>query len=178
MQTVHFTAEELLTGQFSSWAEIQCSSPSPSGLQEHSSMRNRIHPDCSRLGQQIFLQLLDRTETNKHGNHFTILNQRKMLRWTSLNRTNYHDDGVQLQEMIEWIFNGFICWWYTLVFFLFLFYLFGTLSLWHCFSLKKHYMCLVYSNSVLVASQMHFEFFLFFFLPQLSDNLCYQLCSL
>lgn len=109
MQTVHFTAEELLTGQFSSWAEIQCSSPSPSGLQEHSSMPNRIHPDCSRLGQQIFLQLLDRTETNKHGNHFTILNQRKMLRWTSLNRTNYHDDGVQLQEMIEWIFNGFIC---------------------------------------------------------------------
>lgn len=73
MQTVHFTAEELLTGQFSSWAEIQCSSPSPSGLQEHSSMPNRIHPDCSRLGQQIFLQLLDITGANKHGSQFTIL---------------------------------------------------------------------------------------------------------
>lgn len=44
MQTVHFTAEELLTGQFSSWAEIQCSSPSPSGLQEHWCVPNRIHP--------------------------------------------------------------------------------------------------------------------------------------
>lgn len=110
MQTVHFTAEELLTGQFSSWAEIQCSSPSPSGLQEHSSMPNRIHPDCSRLGQQIFLQLLDITEANKHGNQFTILNQHKMLRWTHLNRTNYHYDGVQLQEMIEWTFNVHVCW--------------------------------------------------------------------
>lgn len=35
MQTVHFTAEELLTGQFSSWAEIQCSFPSPSGPPGH-----------------------------------------------------------------------------------------------------------------------------------------------
>ena len=55
-------------------------------------------PDCSGLGQKIFLQLLDITGANKHSNQFAILNQHKMLRWTDLNRTNYHYDGVQLQE--------------------------------------------------------------------------------
>lgn len=113
MQTVHFTAEELFTGQFSSWAEIQCSSPSPSGLEEHSCVPNRIHPDCSRLGQQIFLQLLDITLANKHGNQFTISNQQKMVRWTHLTRTNYHYDGVQLQEMIEQTFKLQVCWRYS-----------------------------------------------------------------
>jgi len=28
-----------------------------------------------------------------------------MLRWTHLKRNNYHYDGVQLQEMMEWTFR-------------------------------------------------------------------------
>lgn len=83
-QTVHFTAEELLTGQFSSWAEIQCSSPSPSGLKKHACMPNRIHPDCSGLEQEIFLQLLDITGANNHANQYAILNQHNELKWAHL----------------------------------------------------------------------------------------------
>lgn len=103
-RTVHFTAEELLTGQFSSWAEIQCSSPSPRGAQEHSSMPNRIHPDCSRLGAADISWVV-RYYWSKQTlqTYFTIFNHHKMLRWTLVSSTNYI---LQLQEMIEWPFAG------------------------------------------------------------------------
>lgn len=101
-RTIHFTAEELLTGQFSSWAEIQCSSPSPRGAQEHSCMPNRIHPDCSRLGAADISWVV-RYYWSKQTlqTHFTIFNQQKMLRRTIVSSTNYI---LQLQEMIEWPF--------------------------------------------------------------------------
>lgn len=99
---VHFTAEEPLTGQFSSWAEIQCSSPSPRGAQEHSCMPNRIHPDCSRLGAADISWLVRyywSKQTLK--THFTIFNQQKMLRQALVSSNNYI---LQLLEIIVWLF--------------------------------------------------------------------------
>lgn len=101
-RTVHFTAEELLTGQFSSWAEIQCSSPSPRGAPEHSCMPNRIHPDCSRLGAADISWVV-RYYWSKQmlQSHVAISDQQKELRRTLVSGSNYI---LRLQKMIEWPF--------------------------------------------------------------------------